>query len=604
MDGCVVLDDTRGGYANVFSNPTRTIVARDAAEVPSALSAMQQALDSGHYLAGYCSYELGFVLEPCLESLLPADRALPLLWFAQFDGPPVRVEGASAAALWPRERVYATPATCEWNRSTYRARFDSVMGSIRAGDIYQANLSMRARFHLTGSPRALYSRLREHAQVTYGAFVDDGERQLLSFSPELFFAIDPRGTITARPMKGTARRDPDETVDRALRDGLRASAKDRAENLMIVDLVRNDLGRFAASGSVEVPELFTVETYPTVHQLTSTIRATVPPACGIARVLQALFPCGSVTGAPKIRAMQIIRDLEDSTRGAYCGAIGVFAPDGSARFNVAIRTITIADGEGELGIGGAVVADSDPDREYDECLLKARFFEAERRPLALVETMAYAAGAWPRRQRHLERMSDSARTLGIPFVLSEAESTLDAAVDPAGSAPRRVRLCLREDGTLLVETSEIPRRIEPMEFLVWPGCIRSGDPLNRHKTTWRDTCRAALAWAEAHGVSEAIFLNERGEVSEGTYTNIFIERGGQLVTPPLSSGALPGCLRAELLASGRCVEGVLTIDDLRRASRICLGNSLRGLVRAEMGIPGRPAALTREAKTCGTDLLA
>lgn len=604
MDGWVVLDDTRSGCATVFSNPTRTIVARSAAEVTAALSAIQHALDSGHHLAGYFSYELGFVLEPCLESLLPADRTLPLLWFAQFDSPPVRVEGVSAAALWPCERAYATPATCEWNRATYRARFDSVMKSIRAGDIYQANLSMRAKFHLTGSPRALYGRLREHAQVTYGAFVDDGEHQLLSFSPELFFAIDPRGTITARPMKGTARRDPDETVDRALRDGLRASAKDRAENLMIVDLVRNDLGRFAASGSVEVPELFTVETYPTVHQLTSTIRATVPTECGIVQVLQALFPCGSVTGAPKIRAMQIIRGLEDSARGAYCGAIGAFAPDGSARFNVAIRTITITGGEGELGIGGAVVADSDPNREYDECLLKARFFEAERRPVALVETMAYAARAWPLRRRHLERLSESARALGIPFDLSKAVSTLDAAVDPAVSAAHRVRLCLQEDGTLLVETSEMPQRIEPMKFLVWPGCIPSADPLNRHKTTWRDTCREALGWAQVRGANEAILLNERGEISEGTYTNVFIERSGQLVTPPLSSGALPGCLRAELLASGRCTEAVLTIDDLRRASRIFLGNSLRGLVRAEMQVPGRPAVTAAETKLRGNDLSA
>lgn len=584
----VVLDDTRNGSAAVFRNPSRVILAREPGDVPAALSAMQRALDSGHYLAGYLSYELGYVLEPYLRDSLPPVRAVPLLWFAQFEQPPAMLDAARAAALWPRERVYATPATFEWDRAAYRARFDSVMESIRAGDVYQANLSMRARFHLAGSPRALYGQLRSHAGVAHGAFVDDGERQLLSLSPELFFTIDARGTITARPMKGTARRDPDEARDRALRDGLSTSTKNRAENLMIVDLLRNDLGRIARNGSVEVPELFTVETYPTVHQMTSTVRATVAPACGVTGILKALFPCGSVTGAPKIRSMQIIRGLETSPRGVYCGAIGMFAPDGSARFNVAIRTLVIADGEGELGAGGAIVSDSDPDQEYDECLLKADYFVESRRSLALLETMAYTGGAWPRRHRHLQRMHDSAEALGIPFDMSGAVAALDAAVASGATSDQRVRLHLYESGRFKAEASAMPVHIEPLKLLVSPRRICSGDPLNRHKTDWRDACRQALAWASAQGADEAIFLNERGEISEGTFTNVFIERNRRLFTPPLSSGPLPGCLRAELLASGRCEEAVLTMADLQHADRIYLGNSLRGLIRAELRSTERP----------------
>ena len=578
---CVVLDDTRNGGATVFRDPSRVIVAMEPDDVPAALSAMQRALDSGHHLAGYLSYELGYVLEPCLERWLPPVRTVPLIWFAQFDGPPAQLDAARAAALWPCERVYATPATFEWDRAAYRERFGSVMESIRAGDIYQANLSMRAGFRLAGNPRALYGRLRRHAGVQYGAFVDDGERQLLSFSPELFFDIDAQGTITTRPMKGTARRDPDEAKDRALRNGLCASAKNRAENLMIVDLLRNDLGRLARNGSVEVPELYAIETYPTVHQMTSTVRATLAPACGVTRILQALFPCGSVTGAPKIRSMQIIRDLETSPRGVYCGAIGMFAPDGSARFNVAIRTLTIMDGKGELGVGGAVVADSEPDQEYDECLLKAGCFEERRRPIALLETMAYTAGTWPRRHRHLQRMRDSAKALGIPFDMSGATTALDTAVAGGDAPDRRVRLRLHENGRFEAKASAMPAHVEPLKFLVPSQRVCSADPLNRHKTDWRDLCRKALAWANARGADEAIFINERGEISEGTYTNVFVERNGRLFTPPLSSGPLPGCLRAELLASGRCEEAVLTMADLQHADRIYLGNSLRDLLRAE-----------------------
>lgn len=585
--GQVVLDDAQAGCARIFADPSSVIVATEPAAVPGALAAMQRALASGHYLAGYFSYELGYVLEPRLARLLPSARRVPLLWFGAYATPPTRLDGAAAAGPWPDDaRVYATPLDFEWNREAYRTRFDKAMAAIRAGDTYQVNLSMRARFRVTGSPRALYGQLRHQAGSAHGAFVDDGERQLLSFSPELFFAVDAGGKIIARPMKGTAPRGADAATDRDRRDRLQASPKDRAENLMIVDLIRNDLGRLAQTGSVEVPERFAIETYPTVHQMTSTVRALLKPGRGVADILQALYPCGSVTGAPKIRAMEIIRSLETSPRGAYCGAIGMFAPDGSARFNVAIRTLTIADGAGELGVGGAVVSDSDADQEYDECLLKARFYATGRRPISLIETMPYTRGGWPRRDRHLRRMRNSAAALGIPFDMSRAIQALNAALAARPAQDQRVRLCLHEAGTMEIEAGAMPRRSEPLQFLVSRAAVRSDDPLAHHKTRWREAHEQACAWARSRGADEAILLNQCGEISEGTRTNVFLERQGKLLTPPLSSGGLPGCLRAELLESGRCREAVLTPDDLYGADRVFLGNSLRGLVRA---IPCRPA---------------
>lgn len=574
----VILDDARTGRATVFEHPSGIFSAREPSEVPATLAAMQRSIDTGHYLAGYFSYELGYLLEPRLAALLPRQRALPLLWFGQFDAPPLQLDGDAALALWPDTRVYATPLSYEWDCAAYRARFAAVQRAIRAGDTYEVNLSLRARFQLTGSARAWYGRLRQQARARWGAFIDDGEREVLSLSPELFFTIDQDGSVTMRPMKGTAPRGPDAANDAALRGALHSDAKNRAENLMIVDLIRNDLGRIAATGSVKATALFQIESFPTLHQMTSTVRATLRPHTTVATLLRALYPCGSVTGAPKIRAMQLIRELETSPRGAYCGAIGMFAPDGSARCNVAIRTLTLHAGVGELGIGGAVVSDSRADDEYAECQLKARFYAQARCPLTLLETLPYVRGTWPRRDRHVQRMQRSARALGIPFDVAQAERALDAAVAADAARDRRVRLVLQEDGCVQVDLQPLPPAASCLRYIISPARIRSDDPLNQHKTDWRERFTQALAGAHARGADEAILLNEREEVVEGTYTNVFVERAGQLYTPPLASGALPGCLRAELLAEGRCSEATLTAADLARADRVLLGNSLRGLL--------------------------
>ncbi|MBV9541189.1 MAG: aminodeoxychorismate synthase component I, partial [Alphaproteobacteria bacterium] len=480
----------------------------------------------------------------------------------------------------PRGQAYAGPLRHEWDEAAYAARFARVHDYIEAGDIYQANLSFRSRFAFAGDPLALYARLRERALAAHGGVVCDGTRTILSLSPEQFFEITPSGQIIAQPMKGTAARGGDELSDARAKVALAASPKDRAENLMIVDLVRNDVGRLALIGSVGVRDLFAVETYPTLHTMVSTVTAQLRPGVRVSDVVRALFPCGSVTGAPKIRAMEIIRELEASPRALYCGAIGYFAPDGAAKFNVAIRTITIEGGEGVLGIGGAVVQDSTASSEYAECLLKARYFDSVRRPIGLIETLRFE-GSFVRLGRHLDRMERSAAVFALPFSREAAERTLRDAVAGAREA-MRVRLELREDGSLACTTALLGAAPARWTYAVSPHRVSSADVLLQHKTTWRafyDDEQARLA--NAVGCDEAVFLNERGELTEGSRTNVFVRIGGVLKTSPLACGLLDGVLRREMLETGHCVEAVLTADDLASADEVWLGNSLRGLIRGE-----------------------
>jgi para-aminobenzoate synthetase/4-amino-4-deoxychorismate lyase len=581
MEAPVVLfDDVGNRLLRWFSRPLSLIRAHASDEIGPAFAAIEAALSARQHVAGYLSYELGYRLEPRLAPLLPQPRGVPLLWFGVFDAPQEISAPESLFRERVRGRAYAGPLQHEWNEAEYAARFLRVHRYIEGGDIYQANLSFRSRFHFVGDPLALYVSLREQSRAAHAAYLDDGERQILSLSPELFFAISADGHITARPMKGTAPRGITPAADAAARAHLRASDKERAENLMIVDLLRNDLGRIAEIGSVAVDELFAIETYPTLHQMVSTVSANVKPRHSVADVVRALFPCGSVTGAPKIRAMEIISELESSPRGIYCGAVGHFAPDGSASFNVAIRTLTIAGARGELGIGGAVVYDSRAAAEYAECLLKARYFEAARQPLELIETLRWSpTEGFLRLDRHLARMEASAAVFGISFSRSAALSTLQQLVFNANTA-QRVRLTLAEDGTFACTNAPVFKTTKPWRFTISPQRVAHGDLFLSHKTNRRELFEAEQARAAVDGFDEAIFLNQRGEITEGSRTNMFVRLGGTLVTPPLGCGLLNGCLRQELLETGECSEAVLFPDDLERADAVYLGNSLRGLIPA------------------------
>ncbi len=373
-DPFIELDHGPGGRPARFARPSAIIRADEPGDVPGALAALDQARAQGAWVAGYAAYELGLAFEPRLAALMPEGRRLPLMEFGVFADPGEVPARAAAGAHLGSFRA-------DWDLPAYRTAFARAADYIRAGDVYQVNLTMPLRGRWSGDPGAIRAALAARQPVGHGALVCLPGATLVSCSPELFFSIAADGRIEARPMKGTAPRHADPVRDAGLREWLQKDPKNRAENLMIVDLLRNDISRIAEVGSVRVPELFAVESYATVHQMVSRVRGKLLPGVELSRVLAALFPCGSVTGAPKLRAMEIIRELEAQPRDAYCGAIGWAAPDGRACFNVAIRTLALhPDGEAVLNVGGGIVADSQAEAEYEEALWKARF--ADLTPLS------------------------------------------------------------------------------------------------------------------------------------------------------------------------------------------------------------------------------
>jgi para-aminobenzoate synthetase/4-amino-4-deoxychorismate lyase len=389
-------------------------------------------------------------------------------------------------------------------------------------------------------------------------------------------------------MKGTARRDPDPARDAAVATALGADEKQRAENLMIVDLMRNDLSRVSVPGSVAVPELFAIEPYPTVHQMTSTVTATLAPGKDAVDVLHALFPCGSITGAPKLRAMQVIGAVEQDARGAYTGAIGRLDPPresraGDAQFNVAIRTLTIA-GDGNratLGLGGGIVADSDVEAEWDEANAKGAFLTHGQRDPDLIETMRFDPEAGILLiERHLARLKDSAAAFGFAFDRHDARNELQAATFRL-RRPAKIRLLAARSGKIAIEVAPLPApRTDPLRVAVVPLPVSARDFRLRHKTNDRAFYDDARHMA---GTDEVIFVDPHGAITEGSFTSVFVERDGRLLTPPLHRGLLPGVLRADLLESGRAIEHDLTPADL--ATGLFVGNALRGLMPAIMA-PG------------------
>lgn len=369
----ILLEHGPGSAPALFGGPRAVIRADTPAEVPAALAALDSARAAGRWLAGYASYELGYALEPRLLPLMPAGRDVPLLHFGIFDGPE---NAGSLLAQADAEAATAGlgPAAPDWTADDHAAALARILDYIAAGDIYQANLTMGMQAETHGTALGLYGALRARQPVTYGAFVALPDAPMfLSRSPELFFATDVTGRIETRPMKGTAPRATNPAHDAALKMELQTSVKNRAENLMIVDLLRNDISRLCRPGSVKVPQLFAIESYATVHQMVSHVTGQLQEPASLSALFTALFPCGSITGAPKIRAMEIIRELEAGPRGIYCGAIGWMGPDGASAFNVAIRTLTLQDGLARFGVGGGIVADSTARGEYEEALWKARF---------------------------------------------------------------------------------------------------------------------------------------------------------------------------------------------------------------------------------------
>ncbi|TXH81710.1 MAG: aminodeoxychorismate synthase component I [Rhizobium sp.] len=375
----VLFRDDSTGQVMLFAEPAEIITARTRAEFFHALDRMEDARRRGQWLAGYMAYEAGHLFEEKLASFAGENRETPLLCFGVFDAPAGDGHPLTRASQRPENQEFLTEPKVAWNFETYKERFDRLHRHLRLGDCYQANLTMPIHARWNGDPRAAFWSLIERQPVRYGALVDLGGPIILSRSPELFFRTDEAGWIETHPMKGTARRGTNAAEDDAIIAAMLADEKTQAENRMIVDLLRNDISRITEVGTLNVPKLFEIETYPTLHQMVSHVQAKLLPGIAIRDILAALFPCGSITGAPKMRAMEILHDLEDGPRDAYCGAIGMISPTGAMRFSVAIRTITLfEDGRAVFNVGGGIVFDSTAEAEYEECLLKARFAVGDR----------------------------------------------------------------------------------------------------------------------------------------------------------------------------------------------------------------------------------
>ncbi|MBL8414953.1 MAG: aminodeoxychorismate synthase component I [Propionivibrio sp.] len=589
------LFDGDGGSAILLSEYRRTLCfdgdgedcADRSGDLASVFEAIEAASANGEWVALAADYALGAFFEPAAVRSRPRRASLRGWVFGQARQLDVRALEAFLDQCLARVPEYLRVAgVAEFSprleAMSHAAKVEQIRRWITEGDCYQINLTFPLDFRIYGHPLALYARLRERQPVRYGAYVVTPEETLLSFSPELFFERSGERVLT-RPMKGTAQRGATPEDDEVQRMALLASEKERAENIMIVDLLRNDLGRLAAPGKVRVESLCEAEAYPSLWQVVSSVSADLPDV-RLYDLFRALFPCGSITGAPKIRAMQRIADLESTPRGLYSGALGWVAPGGDCRFNVAIRTLEVApDGRASLGVGSGIVIDSDPGREYAECLLKSRFLTGFDPGFELIETMRLEFGKFPLLTLHLERLAASARALGFACDVPALAVALTELSTDCADGIHRVRLTLAHDGQYRIDLTKMSDDGQSWQVVLADERLDADDYLLRHKTSARSLYdRALVRLADHPKVFDALFLNTRGEVCEGARSNVFIERGRVLLTPPLSCGLLPGVMRRHLLESGRARECVLTLDDLLDAPGIHMANALRGLIPVSM----------------------
>jgi para-aminobenzoate synthetase/4-amino-4-deoxychorismate lyase len=565
-----VLLQTPAGW-RLYRDPIRVVQTRTVAEIPAALAAVDAAVAGGLHAAGFLAYEAAPAFDPAYVA--HPGGALPLLWFGLYP--------AAHEAPDPRRDAPEVPPLA-WKPSVdfpaYRAAIAHIKAAIAAGATYQVNYTLRLRAPFAGDPWALFRALGRAQDAGCAAYVHLDRFSLCSASPELFFARHGDAVVT-RPMKGTAPRGTTWADDEAQARALHRSVKNRAENVMIVDMLRNDLGRVAETGSVEVAELFTVERYRTVLQMTSTVRARTHASFGA--LLGALFPCASITGAPKVETMRLIRALEPEPRGIYTGAIGYVEP-GAARFNVAIRTVCVdrEAGTAEYGTGGGIVWDSVAEEEYAETRTKALVLTTPFPVFQLLETLRWQPGLGYRLLReHLARLHDSARYFGYRV---EMDAVLTALREAASTwrTPQRVRLLAAEDGTLTLTATPVTRERRPWRVAWAPEPVDPSDRFLYHKTTLRARYEAARA---AHPACDDVLLwNTRGEATESTIANLVVRRDGRLLTPPVTSGLLPGAARAHLLAAGHLREAVLTREDVACAEAAYLVNSVRGWMRIDL----------------------
>lgn len=570
----ILLDDQVSGQTRYYQDPIHIIKAGSPAAVKPAFEALEAYHKKGYFLAGYTSYELGYVLEPKLSELMPRGLNTPLLHFGVFQNFDLGFDWESVAST----DEFPSGLSPSWDEGSYTDRFDCVKEYIEAGDVYQINLTFPIHGEFDGSALSLYKALRDQQPGRYGGVLSLEGSELISLSPELFFRVHG-DEIELRPMKGTAKRRSDPLMDTAQRDALKRDPKSKAENLMIVDLLRNDVSRIAVPGSVTVPELFTLETYPTLHQMTSLVKATLQDDVSLYDIFRSLYPCGSITGAPKIRAMEIIKELETAPRGAYCGAMGYMDPNRNMCFNVAIRTMTLNNNRVTYNVGGGLIKDSQSGSEYAEALLKAKVLRTHAPDL--IETMRWVPDKGAiRGERHMARMKRSAAVFGYPFSetkFAEALSNIEA------KTLQRVKVSLDSEGGLTLESLNFDPNVSMWRIAISKNDLTPDVQETAHKVSARRFYDSERSRVQAlTECNEVIFLNENGDICEGSFTSIFIDRKGYLYTPPLECGLLPGILREEMIDESCASEQKLTINDLMTADKIYVGNSLRGLIEVTL----------------------
>lgn len=582
--GTILFDDNSSNPKSLlFSNPIEIIQAQDEAEVLGAFAKMQKAKNDGFYLCGFFSYELGYLFEEKLKPLLPKNRKVPLLWFGVYQSPK-NIDFAKMQNIWQkweaREYILRKVEYC-LDAEGYRQKHAPIIEGIKNGIFYQANFTFKAKSKFFGCKLGLYANMRKKQNAGFGAYIKTENCDILCQSPELFF--EKRGSkIITRPMKGTIERGQNQTEDDGNKDFLHNDIKNRAENLMIVDLMRNDISKISQNQSVKTPKLFTIETYPTLHQMTSEIVADIDENIKIIDLISAIFPSGSITGAPKFTAMEMIKEQEDEPRGIYCGSIGFIAPNNDMCFNVAIRTpVIFANGDLEIGIGSGLVYDAKANSEYEECLLKGSFFTSLAQDFSIFETIKYEKqSGFILLDEHLERLENSAKTLGLWQEYSKEYfiNKLKTAVKNIKWDSVRIKLSIYNNGHN-IDLYEYVNDKEIYDIAICPERINSKNPWIYHKTSNRcfyDSMHKF--YSQKYGLDEIIFLNEKNHICEGSRTNIFMDFGsGILLTPSSSSGLLNGTLRAQLINQKKAKEIIIKAEDLLDEPKIYLGNSLRGL---------------------------
>ena len=597
-DECfALLDDSNAAQdspsSRLYTGFARMLTCEHAAQLSDMLNAMQEALQHGLHAVGVFGYELGAEM----QDIAPRAQTSPLACILLFKQ--CARLSASQVKEWLAQQDHGTmPAGIAGSKESVDEReFSEAIRRIRdyieAGDTYQVNYTYRIRCDVFGTPLALYRRLRSRQPVPYGALIAFPNGQtVLSLSPELFVQ-HAQGTISTRPMKGTAPAtgDPHQDAERA--QTLATDSKNRAENLMIVDLLRNDLGRIASVGSVSVPHLFQVERFGSVLQMTSTVQAKLRDDATLSEVFTALYPCGSITGAPKRRTMQIIRELEPDARGVYTGAIGWFEKPGQGQavgdfcLSVPIRTLTLqaagSDGirKAEMGVGAGIVYDSDAAQEFAECRLKAGFLTELPNEFELIETMHATQNGCRHLELHLQRLRDSAAYFGFHVDETQLRERIAQACLPM-NGPHRLRIALTRDGTCTLQSAPLLPLQEPVRVLLAEERTDARDLFLRHKTSVRERYDQAWRTAEVQGAFDMLFCNTHGELTEGARSNVFLKLDGRWYTPPLSAGVLPGVMRAVLLADPTwdAKERRLVPDDLHHAQEVVVCNALRGVMRA------------------------